>query len=916
MVLVLFISSTKAAAIGQDVLVIHSYHNEHIWTEFLQEGLNAAFKEDKNTRLFHEYLDAKRYPESEFKQIFISYLKNKYSSSNLKVIVVSDDDALNLVREKRSEFFSELPLVYLGINKVDQTLIDMPNTTGVFENRDIGTTIMDVKTITGIDEVIVITDSSSSGRANASKITSIVNKDKAPKTIRIIDDLNDNNILEELKGVDPKVPILLIGQLISSKYKNALMGWNEGTTALSRVVDNPIFTIASTTLDYGAVGVHELHGSQHAQQTSVLIKKILQGTPASDIEPIKKAESEWIFNWVNLQKYNITVDALPIDHKILHQEKTFYQHYKIIVWSVGAAFLIALLIIFMLFEINRRGRNNRNILAENELRYKDLAHAGANIFWETDVSQSFTYISGDTVAIFSATSLTIHGKTFREIFTKSSIFAFPWNAYEQAVAKEEPIENIIFKIKRPNNQVKVVMINGNPVYDKGIFKGYRGIVKEVTEEHNLSQKLAYQATYDSLTGLINRTNFNSQLEEHVIQVGAVDEKDKTSQSQSYLCFLDLDRFKLVNDTAGHLVGDTMLAEIADIIYCCLSDKDILGRLGGDEFGLILFDKDQTSARKVCEGIITVISNYRYRWKQTDFNVGVSIGMVAIANNLSAIELLSKADLSCYKAKDAGRNRVYIADLKTQDLYAEQLEMGYIANVTQVIENNQFYLVKQAIMPTTRCDGPCQHYELLIRYKDEQGNHIPPNLFIPAAEKHGVIGMIDEWVLTTIFYRYREYFPDGNTLVSINISGMTLSNDNLIFKIKQLIETSGINANNVCFEITETAAISQLAHALEFISAMKTMGIKFAIDDFGSGASSFAYLKNLPVDYLKIDGSLVKNIVSEPTDMAIVKSIHSIAHMMKIRTIAEFVENDEICKTLGSIGIDYVQGYGIGMPEDC
>lgn len=917
--LTLLFAGEKAAAVGQDVLIVHSYHHEHAWTAFLTEGFDSAFKEDKNIRVFHEYLDAKRYPDSEFKQIFIRYLNNKYSIANVKVIVVSDDDALQLLRENRSTFFPKIPLVYLGINKVDQGLIDTPNMTGVFENRDIGATIINIKAMTGVDEIIVITDKSAAGRANASKIEKIKNTVNAPKSIHIIDDLEDDDIVERLGGVDSKVPILLIGQLISVKHNHALLSWNKGTVILSQLLDNPIFTIAITTLEHGAVGAHELHGSHHAQRASVLIKQVLQGRSVNEIEPIRTAESEWFFHGPAMKKHGLTMKLLPENSKVLYQEKSFYDRYKAIVWLVMIAFLIALIIIFMLFEINRRGRYNRSILAENESRYRDLAHAGASIFWETDTSQNFTYISGSTEAIFNISSGIIYGKSVQQLFTQEGILAFPWSAYNQLSSEKKPIENIIFNIKLPNNQVKVVMVKGSPIFDGPSFKGYRGIIKEVTKEHNLTQKLAYQATYDSLTGLINRASFNNQLKEYAAQVDKGDlvcNKNQAAQLQSYLCFLDLDRFKLVNDTAGHLVGDAMLAEIADVINSCIDEKDILGRLGGDEFGLILVDKDHVDVCKLCEEIIDAISQYRYCWEKIDFNVGVSIGVVAIANGLNAIELLSKADLSCYKAKDAGRNRFYIADVKNQDLYAEQLEMGYIANVTQVIEKNQFYLVKQAIKPVSTTSECCHHYELLVRYKDEMGKHIPPNLFIPAAEKHGVIGMIDEWVLTTVFNRYKEYFPDGNTLVSVNLSGMTLSNDDLIVKIKQLIETSGVNAKNICFEITETAAISQLSHALEFIGAMKAIGVKFAIDDFGSGASSFAYLKNLPVDYLKIDGSLIKNITNESTDRAIVASIHSIAHMMGMKTIAEFVENDKVRAVLETMGIDYVQGYGVGIPEDC
>ncbi len=905
-----FISNSLPALAGQDILLVHSYHHEHPWTAFLKEGFETAFKDDGNIRLFHEYLDAKRYPDSEFKQIFINYLKEKYTSSNLTAIVASDDAALTLIRSNRENFFPEIPIVYLGINQVDQTLIDTPNMTGVFENRNIGRTVMDIKSVTGVDEIVVITDKSSPGKANVSKIEAINGRPEAPKKIHIIDDLRDNNIAEAFKGIAENVPILLIGQLVSPNHNNALLSWNGGVEEVSKWLKNPVFTIAVTTLEYGAVGAHELHGSQHAKKASGLIKQILQGTSADDIKPITTAESEWIFNWSNMKKRSIGMDSLPMNTLVLNQDESFYEKHKLMVWIVSSAFIAAILIIIMLIEINRRGRHNQHILAENELRYKDLAHAGANIFWETNSQKEFSYVSGNTETMFQLSSQEMLKKTFNQVYESDSIVEFPWNNFQQLVNEHKSIENIIFKTKLVSDDVKIALINGHPIYGKnGVFKGYRGIIKEITQEHTLTQKLAYQATYDSLTGLINRTSFNNRLEECVTL-------NKQVSQQAYLCFLDLDRFKLVNDIAGHLIGDAMLAEIADVIQDCITSHDVVGRLGGDEFGIILIGKDQAQAQIICEKIISDVTNYRYHWNQRYFNVGLSIGMVPVTDNFNAMELLSKADLSCYKAKESGRNRVYIADPANQDLYSEELQMGYIANVTQVIEQNQFYLAKQLIKPLASDDQLPAHYEILIRYKDENGNQIPPGLFIPAAEKHGVIGMIDEWVLTTIFSCYEDYFPNKDTLVSINLSGITLSNDDLISKIKKLAKSSNISMENICFEITETAAISQLSQALEFIEEMKSIGIKFAIDDFGSGASSFGYLKNIPVDYLKIDGSLVKNIVTEPTDRAIVESINSIAHIMGMKTIAEFVENDQIKDVLKSIGIDYVQGYGIGRPVDC
>ncbi|UPW16936.1 EAL domain-containing protein [Agarivorans sp. TSD2052] len=894
---------------ANNILVIHSYHNEHFWTGYLKQGLDNAFKDDADTRLFHEYMDAKRYPKSPFKLSFLDYLNTKYANTNLDVIVISDDPAFNLIREHREQFFNAVPIVYLGINRVSDEVINTPNMTGVFENRDIAGTIVSIKQQTGIDELILIVDQTSTGLANLAKAKMVIGQPEAPKKIHIIEELIEDNIPDTFSHFNSNIPVLLIGQLTSPRNNNALLSWNQGTEQLVTWTNNPVYTIAITTLEYGAVGADELDGRQHATRAAGLVKRILAGEALANIPPITTAKSQWIYNWEKLREHNYSLESLPSDARIINKEETFYEKYKLMVRIVASAFIASIFIIILLMEVIRRGSITRHLLAENESRYRDLAKAGANIFWETDPGQRFSYVSGDTQTLFGIPEQRLMGHTISELCRTNPNMNFPWLSYEKAIAYQQPLSNLVFKLKMPSKDIKIFLLNGKPIFDKNkTYLGYRGISKEITEEHLLTKKLAYQAAYDSLTGLINRSSFNEQLKSYVQQ-------HQDPHLDAYLCFLDLDRFKLVNDTAGHLIGDAMLAEVATVISQCISKQDIIGRLGGDEFGLILVNKSLAEAQALCEDIIAQVKDYRFVWNQRMFNVGISIGMVPVTGSLNETELLSKADLSCYKAKEEGRGRVYIANLDNDDLFDEEQQMGYIANVAQAIEQQQFYLVKQVISSLDTGNNK-QHYEILIRYRDDQGKTVPPSLFIPAAEKHSVITIIDQWVLETVFERYHQYFPDGDTVVSINLSGISLSNDEFVSSVINLVKNSSVNPKNICFEITETVAISQLSRALDFMREMKALGIKFALDDFGSGASSFTYLKSLPVDYLKIDGSLIVNIVSEPTDRAIVESINAIAHMMNMKTVAEFVENQAIQAVLEEIGVDYVQGYGIGKPKPC
>ncbi len=898
-----------SAQANNNVLVIHSYHAEHFWTGYLKQGLDSSFKDEQDTRLFHEYLDAKRYPQGEFDISFLDYLKTKYANTELKVIVVSDDPAFELIRHNRQQFFSSIPIVYLGINRVTDEVLNTHNMTGVFENRDIAGTITSIKSQSGVDELVLIVDKSATGLANLAKARLVFGKPEAPSKIHVIEELALDEISEVFSQFSSNVPVLLLGQLTNPNQNNALLNWNLGTEQLVTWTNNPIYTIAITTLKYGAVGADELDGRQHAMRAAELVKRLLDGEPPEQIEAITLARSQWVFNWEQLKEHGFKQSSLPKDAVIVNKEDTFYEKYKLMVRLVVSAFMASILIIILLAEVIRRGSITRHILAENENRYRDLANAGANVFWETDTEQRFSYLSGETQALYGLAPPQLIGKTLAELCKNDPDITFPWLEYETALAYQKPVNNLTFKLKLSSKDIKIFLLNGKPVFDKyGAYIGYRGISKEITEEHLLSKKLAYQATYDELTGLINRSSFNEQLKNYVEQ----------SQQQAvggFVCFLDLDRFKLVNDTAGHLIGDAMLAEVATVIKRCTSNLDIVGRLGGDEFGLILLNKSLAEAQQLCENIIAQVDSYRFHWNQRLFNVGVSIGMVPITGALNDTELLSKADLSCYKAKEAGRGRVYIANLNDEELFNEEQQMGYIANVAQAMEQNQFYLVKQLIAPTSQQSAQ-KHYEILIRYRDDHGKTISPNLFIPAAEKHSVITIIDQWVLKTVLERYQQYFPEEDTVVSINLSGLSLSNDEFVSRVKDLLQSSQVNPKNICFEITETAAISQLSRALEFIQEMKAMGVRFALDDFGSGASSFGYLKNLPVDYVKIDGSLVVNIVKEPTDRAIVESINAIAHLMNMKTVAEFVEDAEIHAVLEEIGVDFVQGYGIGKPQPC
>ncbi len=434
------------------------------------------------------------------------------------------------------------------------------------------------------------------------------------------------------------------------------------------------------------------------------------------------------------------------------------------------------------------------------------------------------------------------------------------------------------------------------------------VCEDVTEAKQLSEKVAYQASHDALTGLVNRAEFDIYLKNLVEEV-------QQSSAEHALCYLDLDQFKIVNDTCGHLAGDELLRQIGDVLKSNIRQHDLLARLGGDEFGVLMYDCSMQQALRVCDKLRSVIRDFLFCWEDRSFNVGVSIG-ISMINKTSgnAVELLKEADAACYAAKEKGRNRVHVFTPDDEELASRQGEMQWVERIQRGLDENRFCLFGQLIVPVDgRQEG--KHFETLVRYQDDKGNIIPPGAFLPAAERYNMAAAMDQWVIKNLFSWLAEHpaFLNDLSVCSVNLSGLSLSDDNMLAFIDQQFLERSIPTQKICFEITETAAISHLGNARHFIDSLRGKGCRFSLDDFGSGLSSFAYLKNLPVDYLKIDGLFVKDILHDEVDLAMVESINSIGHVMGKKTIAEFVENDEIMARLSQLGVDYAQGYGIAKP---
>ena len=436
------------------------------------------------------------------------------------------------------------------------------------------------------------------------------------------------------------------------------------------------------------------------------------------------------------------------------------------------------------------------------------------------------------------------------------------------------------------------------------------VCEDITEQKKLSEKLSFQASHDALTGLVNRREFEHRINNAISSV-------KQEQTEHALFFLDLDQFKVINDTCGHLAGDHLLKELASVINPLIRQGDTLARIGGDEFGVLLENCALNQASNVAEQIRQKINDFKFIWDNKELGVGVSIGVVPIDENTSSITVvMSDADAACYIAKEAGRNKIHIYQHGDEEIASRHGEMTWVTRLQDALSNDRFTLMAQEIASNKEPGTESLHIELLLRMLDDDGSIISPDQFLPAAERYNLSPDIDRWVIRTAFSWLNNHPQTLQRLglCSINLSGNTLSDERFSEFLLQQFKTHDIPSHKICFEITETSAISNLEVALRFFHSFSNdLNCKFSLDDFGTGHSSFAYLKNMPVDFIKIDGQFVRDITNDPIDMAMVRSINEIAQIMGKKTIAEFVENEQTLKQLKLIGIDFVQGYHIARP---
>lgn len=459
-----------------------------------------------------------------------------------------------------------------------------------------------------------------------------------------------------------------------------------------------------------------------------------------------------------------------------------------------------------------------------------------------------------------------------------------------------------------SGELRVLQLGFNSM-SQSLQKGYDHMQEKI---HEATTMLRHQAQHDDLTGLINRREFETRLDRCLKGVHEY-------HAQHMFCYLDLDQFKLVNDTCGHVAGDELLRQISTLFANRLRDRDTFARLGGDEFGLLLENCSLHDANQINNDLLKLVRDYRFIYEDKIFNIGVSIGVVVINSDFeNTSDIMHAADLACYSAKQAGRNQSFLYSAGDVEVSQLHTAAAAISDITDEIEDGRFKLYCQPIVPLSSQMPQQQHFEILIRKVSPDGKITLPIAFIPSAERYRLMPNIDRWVIKNTLAAYRELldksFEKCDYIFSINLSGTSVSDKSLLGYIREQFSIYAVPPQNICFEITETSAIVNLKNTINLFAALRNLGCSFALDDFGSGMSSFTYLKHFEVDYLKIDGAFVKEMHLNPIDNAMVRSIHSVAEAMNIKTVAEFVENEIILKELKTIGVHYGQGYYLGAPK--
>jgi len=541
-------------------------------------------------------------------------------------------------------------------------------------------------------------------------------------------------------------------------------------------------------------------------------------------------------------------------------------------------------------------------------RFEEMAGLGADCFWEVDKNLVFTYVAGDFSRLLDCDPETMIGTAFQDFIAGLSDSLPTGDTISEALANKGVWEGKIISAD-PGVKHCTVRVAAAPFRDKkGNFAGIRGTVVDMSKETELANSLRYQATHDELTGLVNRRELTDR-------VNASIEGYVSEGTVFTLLTLDLDRFKAVNDTCGHVAGDMLLKGIALKLKGAVRKSDTVARIGGDEFAILLESASINDAQKIAETLRKAIEEYRLAWEGEQHSVSASIGLAEVSDELCCLESLTFAsDSSCIVAKDSGKNQVRVYSSDSDILSSGREESTWITRINHGIDNDTFELFSQSIVRVDNTDE--KHFEILLRLQDGEGGYYQPGQFLPVAERNNLMPQVDRWVISTAlkWLATQDVTQSQNYCMNMNISQASLADEGFRQFLEKTVEKTGDLNNYVCYEMTESAAVLNPVETIELLKKLRSHGCRIALDDFGTGFSSLSQIRTLPLDYIKIDGSFIREIHNNELDQALVKSVAEIAQVLDIKTVAEFVDSNDALQLLDVLNIDYAQGYLISKPK--
>ncbi|MFW7524749.1 EAL domain-containing protein [Vibrio ostreicida] len=1026
LLLLAFFYPTWAHALDKDVLILHSYHQGFAWTDSFQLGLNDVLRDQGiSTRVV--YLDSKRLQNPAYLQQLHKLYQTKLSHEHFSAIVVSDNNALDLVQKLSSEV-GNTPVIFGGINDYSPEMHSKLYATGVTEDIDIKRSLALIQRIQPqTTKIHIITDYSSTGAAVRKQVNHFLDANPSYRhLIEMRTPATYEKLIEFSRSLDITSSVLF---WLYFRDKEGVLSDESQWKALNQWSKAPIYMVHDMGLGFGAVGGVIQSGRAQGQQTGRQLLKVLNAKEKV-LPEVEVGQSEIKLDYQAVVRWGLGIErekATSLLNKPLPFTVRFAKELRLIASLVAFLSLIILGLVYYLRRLKKSEMlakesqmliemvfdqsyqfiglldSYARTISSNRKLQELLYHKDFNLerplwqhqHWEDSAAQKlkqyFTGANDPTITRFEAEIwhsehgsmvLEISLKPMRETrlgaeylfeakditsrkITESKLYQREANLshyYDQQPVMMVTLDdhNCIQQVNQFAEQLlgytsdqllghrleEFYLATGAIITSRQVLlqpkqamkrvwrreiqyqhadgrclwirenirplveSGHLLIVGEdITEMKLLSSQLEYQARFDLLTGTFNRNQFELELEKALLEV-------ESNMRTHAMLYLDLDQLKVLNDTAGHEAGDTAIQFCSSMLEEVLPYSAILARMGGDEFAVLLKDCTERDAKSVANTIIMTLSEQPFIWDDIQLNLTCSIGIRLIDHTAGSPQMVhAQADTACHAAKEEGRNRFSLYCQDDQDLRRREQEMECVSLVHHALANDRIELFAQQILKVAD-EETLMHFEVLVRIRNAEGQYISPGIFMPASERYNIAQFIDKQVVTQTLAWLAEnpIALDNLGMCSINLSGHSIGNKEFIAFLLDKLQYSQVPCEKICLEITETAAMSNMNQAIELFTRFKKLGCKIALDDFGSGLSSFGYLKKLPVDIVKIDGLFVREMDVNDMDHLMVRSINDLAKQMGKETVAEFVENARIIDLLVDLGVDYAQGYEVGKPK--